>query len=304
MRRIAVLVVVALAGVAVALYAVYVTGRSTDRRDASVATPAPPFAHFVAGAGLTETGRGNIAIGTGVAGIVSEVFVRVGDRVGEGDPLFQIDDREAHARLRVAETQVRKAEVALAAPRHRLDYMLRLNATGTDLVARDMVTAARDAVGAAAAEVAAARAAREEARTALERLLVRAPVAARVLQLNARPGQYADNVGGPPLVLLGDDARIYLRIDIDENDAWRVRPGARAVAAVRGHPHERFPLHFEYIEPYVTPRGSLTGQSTERTDLRTLQAVYSFPREGRRVYLGQQMDAFIEAPPTPVMTHK
>jgi HlyD family secretion protein len=44
------------------------------------------------------------------------------------------------------------------------------------------------------------------------------------------------------------------------------------------------------------PKVSLTGQSTERTDTRVLQAIYSFDPAALPVYVGQQMDVFIEAP--------
>ena len=97
-------------------------------------------------------------------------------------------------------------------------------------------------------------------------------------------------------MLLGDDSRLHVRVDIDENDAWRAHPGASAMAFVRGNPDLNMPLQFERFEPYVVPKVSLTGQSTERTDTRVLQAIYSFDPAALPVYVGQQMDVFIEAP--------
>ena len=47
----------------------------------------------------------------------------------------------------------------------------------------------------------------------------------------------------------------------------------------------------------MTPKTALTGQGTERTDVRVLQVIYSFERGDLPVYLGQQMDAFIRADP-------
>ncbi|MFO0082199.1 MAG: secretion protein HlyD, partial [Phycisphaerales bacterium] len=49
------------------------------------------------------------------------------------------------------------------------------------------------------------------------------------------------------------------------------------------------------IEPYVIPKRSLTGESTERVDTRVLQVVYAFPREALNAYVGQQVDVRIEA---------
>ena len=55
-------------------------------------------------------------------------------------------------------------------------------------------------------------------------------------------------------------------------------------------------MTFEYVEPYVRPKKSLTGSSTERVDTRVLQVVYSFPNGTIPAYVGQQMDVFISAP--------
>jgi hypothetical protein len=59
-------------------------------------------------------------------------------------------------------------------------------------------------------------------------------------------------------------------------------------------------LKFVRVEPYVIPKKSLTGDSTERVDTRVLQVLYSFNRGALPVYVGQQMDVFIEAPPARV----
>jgi hypothetical protein len=72
-----------------------------------------------------------------------------------------------------------------------------------------------------------------------------------------------------------------------------VRPGARAVASVRGNAELRYELSFVRLEPYVVPKRNLTGETVERTDTRVLQVIYRLP-EGARVYAGQQVDVFIE----------
>jgi hypothetical protein len=58
-------------------------------------------------------------------------------------------------------------------------------------------------------------------------------------------------------------------------------------------------LTFCRVEPYVIPKKSLTGDSTERVDTRVLQVLYTFDPGEKPIYLGQQMDVFIEtSPPT------
>jgi HlyD family secretion protein len=56
-------------------------------------------------------------------------------------------------------------------------------------------------------------------------------------------------------------------------------------------------LRFVRVEPYVVPKKSLTGGSNERVDTRVLQALYAFERGNLPVFVGQQMDVFIEAGP-------
>jgi multidrug efflux pump subunit AcrA (membrane-fusion protein) len=150
----------------------------------------------------------------------------------------------------------------------------------------------------ARAEVAAAEARVAATETELERLTVRAPVAGTVLQVNVRPGEYAPaGIPDEPLMLVGDTRTLHVRVDIDENDAWRVRPDAPAVAFVRGNKDLSTPLRFVHIEPYVVPKHSLTGASTERVDTRVLQLIYAFDRGQLPIYVGQQMDVSIGARP-------
>jgi len=296
-KRLGVLVAIAAVGLVIAIVAVVYTNRPPQVPTSVALSVTPPFASYVAGTGLTENGRGNVSIAAAVPGVVEEVDVRAGDAVHAGEVLFRIDDRDTRAQLAIAEAGVAQAQANADKLQHRLDYLSRLKGVDRAAISADAYTSAKDDAAAATSAVGVARAEAERLRTQLDRLQVRAPSAGRVLEVNLRPGEMAGEAPSQPLVLLGDDSRMFLRIDVDENDAWRVRPTARAVAYLPGDPRHFIPLRFEYVEPYVKPKTSLTGQATERTDLRVLQVVYSFARGTLPVYLGQQMDAFIEAAP-------
>jgi multidrug resistance efflux pump len=147
----------------------------------------------------------------------------------------------------------------------------------------------------AEAEVAAAEALVQQTESEIARLTVRAPTRGVVLQVNLRSGEFAPSGAlQTPLMLFGRLDRMHLRVDVDENDAWRFRKDAAAVAFVRGNRELKTELKFERVEPYVIPKRSLTGDSSERVDTRVMQAVYSFERARLPVYVGQQMDVFIE----------
>lgn len=149
----------------------------------------------------------------------------------------------------------------------------------------------------ARAEVAQAKAALAQTETEIERLCVRAPMDGGVLQVNVRPGEYAGAPASKALVVLGNVDRVNLRVDLDEHDIFRFNPQAPAFAHVRGNVQQKFPLTFVRLEPYVVPKKSLTGDASERVDSRVLQVIYAVSRSEAdgRLFVGQQMDVFIEA---------
>lgn len=297
MRRY-VLPALALAGVIAAVGAVVHDSRRPSAAAPPVEPPRPPFASFVAGVGVVEASTGNIALGTPVEGVLTDLYVTVGDRVQAGDPLFKIDDRDLQGQLGTATVRVTQAEAMLEKLEHRLAHKQDLYHLDETSVTRQELIDLQDDVAVNEAARAVARAEVARLRADIARHTVRAPVAGRILQVKARVGEYARNDGlMGPLMLLGNDSTLYVRTDIDEYDAWRIRPDAKARAFVRGNPALEIPLRFEYVEPFVVPKTSLTGASTERTDVRVLQVLYSFQRGALPVYIGQRLDVYVEAPP-------
>ncbi|GLQ87381.1 efflux RND transporter periplasmic adaptor subunit [Dyella flagellata] len=261
------------------------------------ATPMPqpriPYAAYVAGAGVIEARLENIPIGTPVAGIVTAIDVRWGDRVQVGDRLFEIDDRALQAQLLPATAKVREAEAQWAQATRQL--ALAQSVPDPRAVSGEDMSRRRGNAAVAKAALDSARADLERIRKELDLHSVHALAAGTVLQINIHPGEYASS--GMPLMLLGDNTRLHVRANIDQNDAWRVHAGSAATAFVRGNPNIVIPLRFERIEPTVIPRAVVTGDSTERVDTRVLQVIYSFDPAKLPVYVGQLVDVYIEAPP-------
>ncbi|MBI5772270.1 MAG: efflux RND transporter periplasmic adaptor subunit [Verrucomicrobia bacterium] len=294
MLRKYILPVLAVAGVAFGIYTA-LDGSKTPPPAPPVSDAAqPPFKTFVAGSGIVEASTENIAIGTHIAGIVSKIYVRTSDNVKAGDPLFTIDDRAQRAEVETHKAAVRVAEAQLADTANQLNIAETLAAQKiTSIEDRDRN---RYAAQKAEAQLAQARAELVAAETNLERLTVHAPVDGQVLQLKVHPGEYATTGVQPqPLLLLGSVTPLHVRVDVDENEAWRVRASAGAVGYLRGNKTISKPLIFVRFEPYVVPKKSLTGESTERVDTRVLQVVFSFDRGEQPIFIGQQMDVFIDA---------
>jgi HlyD family secretion protein len=298
----------AIAGFLFASYTVVSGSKSTPVAPA-VAEPAfAPFQNFIAGAGITEAKSQNIAIGTPLPGIVKTVAVKVGDQVKAGNALFYLDDRD-----NLAERAVKKADLAKAladvkvSEASLIDAKSLLNiaesvsdrrAISTEelLKRRNTVLVAKAKLESANAFVQQTKAGISNTETTLDRLAIRAPIDSEVLQVNVRPGEFAQaGVLNTPLMVLGNLDQLHVRVDIDENDAWRFDKNSKAVAFLRGNRDFKAELTLAYVEPYVIPKKSLTGDSTERVDTRVLQALYSFDKKQMPVYVGQQMDVYIEA---------
>ncbi len=85
-----------------------------------------------------------------------------------------------------------------------------------------------------------------------------------------------------------------MRVQIDEEDASRVSPNARAEGFVRGRDRTSIELRFVRIDPRIVPKKALTGSTTERVDTRVLFVVYEVVGATPPIYAGQKLDVFME----------
>jgi multidrug efflux pump subunit AcrA (membrane-fusion protein) len=303
--------ILALIAVASLTFGIISVVRSQPRREATVPPSPPPvsgYEHTVAAVGLVESSTENISIGTPLSDVVTEVTVAAGQSVQVGDPMFKLDNRQRLADLaaRRAELQVAESEVKVNAA--LLDDVTRQfnfveSLPDKSAISAEEFTHRRSAVETAQARLEEAKAHVTSAQaqikvmeTQVDRSIVRAPVDGEVLQVKIHPGEFAPaGVTSTPLILLGRLRPLHVRVDVDEHEAWRVRPEAKATASVRGNASLKTPLTFVRFEPFVLPKKSLTGDSTERVDTRVLQVIYRVEDENPRLFVGQQMDVFIDA---------
>lgn len=158
-----------------------------------------------------------------------------------------------------------------------------------------------DEAGEPGASIAVELAAVEQARhalrlaeTDLELHTVRAPDDGMVLQINLRPGEFAQaGAVSPGLVVMGRTEPLHLRVDIDEADISRYQPGAPALASERSRARRHTRLSFVRVEPLVVPKRALSGQALERVDTRVMQVIYAIESQDAAIRIGQQLDVFI-----------
>lgn len=307
----------AVGGVTLAVWTVLTAGKQTPMPTPLVEPPRSPYDRTVAATGIIEAVNENVRIGPPAAGLVTKVFVAVGDRVGEGDPLLQLDDRDLRAQLVARQAAIPPAQAQVEEQRYRigdLDTQLKRlqavrdsRAVSEDDVKRTWYASemAKRALSRFEATLKQVIAQRDETQILLDRLTVRSPRVGTVLQVNVRAGEYALTTGAiEPLMLLGDMQQLQVRAEVDEVNAPLVIPQAPGIAYLKGNTTHAIPLSFVRVEPYIVPKKSLTGDNSERVDTRVLQIIYRFERPPFPVYAGQQVDVFIDrtSAPSPSQT--
>ena len=94
--------------------------------------------------------------------------------------------------------------------------------------------------------------------------------------------------------MLAEDKQYQVRVDIDEINASHIRPNQKAYAFLKGDTSKKFPLEFVRIEPYMVPKKDLTGNTAERHDIRVLQIIYYCKKPVFPIYIGQQLEIYLE----------
>lgn len=251
-----------------------------------------------------------VAVKIGQAVKAGDLLIRLDDRVARAElavaeaqlaaaraqlarlaSLPRAEDAEPYAaRVLVAEAQLSEAKVR----RVRVDQLFERNAVSADevdvrrsaeaIAKANLASAKADLehvrlkawepdLANARAEIVRAEAQAEAARVRLSRLEVRSPRNATVTALNVAVGNLAAP-GDTALMTLADLDRLLVRVEIDESQAWKFRPGAAGKGWLRGDSAKPVDLAFERIEPRAAARRAIPGKPGERLDSRAVQVLY------------------------------
>jgi HlyD family secretion protein len=288
----------AVAGLLFALFMVFYGMRQPPIPNIIFPPPTPPYKHYVAGSGLIQAASEDISIGVPFSEVITKVFVKSGDLVQKGDPLFQLDTRSLVSQLKEAEKKRDVNLINYENQQTQLHLYERLkdrravseNAFNTQFYQTEI----------ALQELEEAEASIKVIETTIARSTILAPLSGEVLKVNIHVGESADinPFNDTALIVFGDTDQYRVFVDIDEEDAWRIVKGEPATAYVRGNSSISIPLTFLYIEPYITPKSSLTGDNNERVDTRVLRVVYEMQRDSLPIYVGQILDVYIKGLPS------
>ncbi|MGZ6298738.1 MAG: efflux RND transporter periplasmic adaptor subunit [Parachlamydiaceae bacterium] len=254
-----------------------------------------PYAKNIAGIGVIEPESELISIGTDLSGIVRIVQVKVGDYVRQSDPLFALDQREIDAQIEILKANLQTAEIQSQDAHSQFRFAQ--NVRDQRAISQEELSRRKYAYEFALKKVDEVRALLEQAITNKDRLTVRAPIDGEILEVNIRPGEFAvAGAGNLPLIRMGNTSILHVRVEFDEENASSVNSQSLATGFVRGKAEKPIPIKFVRFEKYVKPKQNLT-ISGQRIDTRVLQIIYALPKDVKNLFVGQQMDVFVEQTP-------
>jgi len=156
-------------------------------------------------------------------GVIAEVEARVGLRVREGDVLLRL-----HGATEAAELESLERELS--------DHLVLLMRAPGDRTAREAVLTLRTR--------------RDVAKSALERSVLRAPVAGEVTDLRARPGQLVQ-AGAPLLALQAEPRGARVTALLNGSERPRLRPGQPLQLHIDGFERTTLELLIDRVDEQV-----------------------------------------------------
>ncbi|MEO0386565.1 MAG: efflux RND transporter periplasmic adaptor subunit [Pseudomonadota bacterium] len=188
----------------------------------------------------TVVASNDSAVATRVGGVVDEVEVLVGDRVGAGDLLARLNTELSSIEYRQGEAGLAEAEAGITIATARLDAAQQAferieGLRQTAAFSQGRFDDAEAALAEARAELTSAEARRlnaatvlEERRYVLDQAQIRAPFNGIVLSVEADLGQFL--AGGAPVARLLDTASLEVEASVPAQFIRALRPGLETVA--------------------------------------------------------------------------
>lgn len=154
-----------------------------------------------------------------------------------------------------------------------------------------------------ASQARSASGAAQAAHATLDKFTLRAPSDGIVMAVAATIGSWVQPAGvyDPrtqatlPVITFGTPQdKLQVRAYVDEILVPSLpRNGIRAVMRQRGSQRD-IPLSFDHVQPYVSPKVSLSDQRQERVDIRVLPVIFTFDKpKDLAIYPGQMVDIYI-----------
>jgi cobalt-zinc-cadmium efflux system membrane fusion protein len=200
-----------------------------------------------------------------VAGRVRQVLAGLGDAVSEGQPLVALESAEAGAALAAYahdQAQIRQSRSALSKAESDVARLRDLHQHRA--AALKDVLAAENELAQAQAGLEQTRAAAEESLHRLQMLgleagkhthevIVRAPIAGKVLEISVAPGEFR-NDSSASLMTVADLHSVWIAAQVPESEIRHIRAGEAVEVELAAYPGEVFHARVRRIADTVDPQ--------------------------------------------------
>jgi ABC exporter DevB family membrane fusion protein len=185
------------------------------------------------------------------------------------------EDNERYAR----EFEVAKAKSEEARQHHALI---------DDRPREEDIAAAQAALELASAQLA-------EAQARYEKTLIRSPIQGVVLRKHHRSGESVSNSSTvpDPIVTIGDNSVLRVRVDVDETEVARVKVGQAAYVTADAYGAQKFQGHVIRVGNELGRKNIRTDEPTEKVDTKILETLVQLD-PGANLPDGLRVDAYIK----------
>ena len=199
----------------------------TEGRFQSVELTKEPLIEEAAG---TIRSKVETVISPLITASISSISVRSGDEVQQGDVLVKLDSRELKARVEQARQSVIAAEAMLTRSEKESKRVQRIAKADAGAISKAELDRTQATLSTAQANLLRARRQEDEARTALSYGILTAPIAGRVVERYADPGDTARQ--GEPLLRIYDPKNLRLEASVRESVASHLVKGQKLAARI------------------------------------------------------------------------
>lgn len=202
-----------------------------------------------------------VRVGSRVSGVVSRLFVRIGDRVEKGELLAELDGRELIARRDASEAAVQLASANQSYT--RADLRRKRELSTVQVIAPSELELAQQSYAVAEQQYKQAQANLAEAVTQLSYGKIFAPIAGTVESVSTQEGEtVAASFASPTFVTLLDLSRLEVWAYVDETDIGKIHVGQSASFTVDTYGDYEFAGKVTAIYPQAQIRDNVVDYVT------------------------------------------
>jgi macrolide-specific efflux system membrane fusion protein len=202
-----------------------------------------------------------VNVGSSASGVVTRLYVRIGDRVQKGQLLAMLDSRELVARrdADVAALQLARANLNYA----QTDLRRKQELNAAQIIAPSVLDVATQAYAVAEQKSNQAQANLQDATTQLGYTQIFAPISGVVSAVSTQEGETATaGFATPNFVTLLDLSRLEVWAYVDEMDIGRIRIGQNAAFTVDTYGAHEFEGQVSAIHPEPEIRNNVVDYVT------------------------------------------